>query len=214
MSELSAPSRVERRKARTRAALIEVAQRFFAQHGTTDFSIQEITEAADVGFGSFYNYFSSKTELFEVALEEAFETLAIRIAEQLDGIDDPAEVFAASLRLAGRLPRTHPQLARVLMHATGRLMVSPMGLAAHAMSDIVSAQQSGRFVTMTPRVAVAAAAGSLVALLHLLDQDPSIDVDSAADEMTAGVLRMYGMPAEEAALIVERPLPTRTPPAS
>ncbi len=32
-------------------------------------SIQEITDAADLGFGSFYNHFTSKQELFEVAVE-------------------------------------------------------------------------------------------------------------------------------------------------
>jgi AcrR family transcriptional regulator len=206
------PSRVERRKARTRAALIAAAQRFFAEQGGTDASIQDITDAADVGFGSFYNYFSTKSELFEVALEEAFETLASRIAEQLSGFDDPAVVFASSLRVSGRLHYTHPQLARVLMHATGRMMLSPMGLAAHAFNDIVAAQRAGRFTAMTPEVAVACAAGALVATLQLFDQVPDADVDGLTDEMAAGVLRMFGMSVEEAARIVAMPLPD--PPAA
>jgi AcrR family transcriptional regulator len=33
-------------------------------------SIQEITDAADIGFGSFYNYFNSKEQLFQTAAEE------------------------------------------------------------------------------------------------------------------------------------------------
>jgi AcrR family transcriptional regulator len=32
-------------------------------------SIQEITEAADIGFGSFYNHFESKEQLFRTASE-------------------------------------------------------------------------------------------------------------------------------------------------
>ena len=61
-------SRQERRKARTRRKLIEAAQDLLAERGTTDVSIQEITERADVGFGSFYNHFETKSELFEVAV--------------------------------------------------------------------------------------------------------------------------------------------------
>ena len=34
---------------------------------------QEITEAADVGFGSFYNHFPGKEQLFQDASEEVME---------------------------------------------------------------------------------------------------------------------------------------------
>ena len=65
--------RLERRKARTRAALIAAARDVIARDGSPSVSIQQITDAADVGFGSFYNHFSSKDELFEAAIAEAFE---------------------------------------------------------------------------------------------------------------------------------------------
>jgi len=46
-------TRLDRRKACTRRALLDAAQAFIVERGTTDVSIQEITERADVGFGSF-----------------------------------------------------------------------------------------------------------------------------------------------------------------
>ncbi len=49
-------SRIERRKAQTRAALISAAQGFIAA-GNLNVPIGEITQAADVGLGSFYNHF-------------------------------------------------------------------------------------------------------------------------------------------------------------
>jgi hypothetical protein len=47
------PNRLERRKQRTRAALIRAAQAFIAS-GKLNVPILEITQAADVGMGSFY----------------------------------------------------------------------------------------------------------------------------------------------------------------
>jgi AcrR family transcriptional regulator len=52
-------NRLDRRKAHTRAALINAAQTFIAA-GRTNVAIVEITHAADVGIGSFYNHFHSK----------------------------------------------------------------------------------------------------------------------------------------------------------
>lgn len=53
------PNRLDRRKARTRAALIGAAQACIAA-GKTNVPILEITQAADVGMGSFYNHFQTK----------------------------------------------------------------------------------------------------------------------------------------------------------
>ena len=59
-------SRVERRKAQTRQKLITAARAMLASDTAAQASIQEITDTADVGFGSFYNHFSSKAELLSL----------------------------------------------------------------------------------------------------------------------------------------------------
>ena len=61
-------NRLDRRKARTRAALIRAAQTLIAE-GRTNVPILEITQAADVGMGSFYNHFETKEQLFDAAVE-------------------------------------------------------------------------------------------------------------------------------------------------
>jgi AcrR family transcriptional regulator len=57
-------SRLDRRKVRTRQALIDAAVRLIAEGRGERASIAEITEEADIGFGSFYNHFDSKEQLF------------------------------------------------------------------------------------------------------------------------------------------------------
>ena len=50
--------------ARTRARLVQAAKDIFAEQGLPDARIVDITERAGVSYGSFYNYFDSKEELF------------------------------------------------------------------------------------------------------------------------------------------------------
>ncbi len=57
------PGRLERRKARTRAAILDAASRLFNERGYEETSIQQIAEAADTGVGTVYGYFSSKEDV-------------------------------------------------------------------------------------------------------------------------------------------------------
>src|SRR5690242_6534123 len=92
----SAPprNRFERRRAETRQALIRAARQILAETGDTSASIQTIAERADVGFGSFYNHFESKMELFDAAVVDALDELGQAFDEHLQDIDDPAELVA------------------------------------------------------------------------------------------------------------------------
>lgn len=63
-------SRLERRKARTRAAILEAASFLFDLHGYDDTSIQQVAARADTGVGTLYGYFRSKEELLKEVLSE------------------------------------------------------------------------------------------------------------------------------------------------
>src|SRR6202021_3604849 len=101
-------SRRDRRKARPRQAMIDAAVRLIAEGRGDRASIAEITEEADIGFGSFYNHFDSKEQLFQTASEEVLERWGQLIDRATADITDPAERFAAGMRLSGRLGRPHP----------------------------------------------------------------------------------------------------------
>ena len=109
------PTRLDRRKARTRQALIDAAVRLIAEGRGERASIQEITEEADIGFGSFYNHFESKDQLFETASSEVLERWGRMIDRASAGITDPAEVFSLSLRLSA-LPRLDPSRSGPIHH--------------------------------------------------------------------------------------------------
>ena len=201
-----ADNRLERRKMRTRAALIRAAQTFVAA-GKLNVPVLEITQAADVGMGSFYNHFDSKEELFQAAVNEVLDELGA-ILDKLTGEgEDPAETFARSFRLVGRLFRRRPEMSRVLLNTGLTLISADRGLAPRALRDIDAATRAGRFSVDDPMLALAVAGGALMGLGQLLHDEPERDDAETADRVTRDVLIMFGLPADEAAEICRRPLP-------
>jgi AcrR family transcriptional regulator len=199
-------NRLERRKQRTRAALIRAAQAFLAS-GKVNVPVLEITQAADVGMGSFYNHFDSKEELFEAAVADVLDMHGALLDEVTADMDDPAEKFACSFRLTGRLFRRRPQESRVLPTNGLSLIASRRGLAPRALRDITEAVEAGRFHVDDPHRSLAVAGGALMGIGQLLQDDPSRDDALTADQVTADVLRLFGLSAEEAHEICQRPLP-------
>jgi AcrR family transcriptional regulator len=198
-------SRLERRKQRTRAALINAAQGLIAA-GKLNVPVLEITQAADVGMGSFYNHFETKEELFQAAVQEIYE-LHGALLDRLPPAEDPAETFARSFRLTGRLFRRWPQQSRVLLNVGTQLILSDRGLAPRALRDIKAATRAGRFDVADPELALALAAGALLGLGQLLHDQPERDDAAASDQMAENLLRVCGTPADEAEEICRRPLP-------
>jgi AcrR family transcriptional regulator len=199
-------NRLERRKQRTRAALIQAAQALIAA-GKLNVPVLEITQAADVGMGSFYNHFESKEELFEAAVADVLDSHGALLDQLTESIDDPAETFACSFRLTGRLFRRRPQESRILIVSGLNLMGSERGLGPRALRDITEAAAAGRFSVEDPKLALAVAGGALLGLGKLLQDEPERDDAAAADRVTEDVLRLFGLSAEEAHEICMRPLP-------
>jgi AcrR family transcriptional regulator len=201
-----ANNRLERRKMRTRAALIRAAQTFVAA-GKLNVPVLEITQAADVGIGSFYNHFDSKEDLFQAAVNEVLDELGAILDKLTIEGEDPAETFARSFRLVGRLFRRRPEMCRVLLNAGLTLISADRGLAPRALRDISLAGRADRFTVDDPELALAVAGGALLGLGQLLHDQPERSDFEAADRATRDVLIMFGLPADEAAEICRRPLP-------
>ncbi|OSZ56630.1 TetR family transcriptional regulator [Streptomyces pharetrae CZA14] len=207
----SAPpaNRFERRRAATRQALIRAARQILAESGDTGVSIQTIADRADVGFGSFYNHFESKTALFDEAVTDALDEYGRTIDERLDSVDDPAERIAFGIRLSAAMADTHPEIMRILRHRGLDHVRSERGLAPRALGDLRTGAASGRFTFDDPEIALSALGGSLLALLDLRLGRPHRDSEEAARAMAELMLRMLGVPADEARGIAHRPLPDR-----
>jgi AcrR family transcriptional regulator len=67
--QLKVMGRRERRAAETRLRLFRSALQLFADRGFSNVTVEDITEAADVGKGTFFNYFESKDHVLSVMAE-------------------------------------------------------------------------------------------------------------------------------------------------
>jgi hypothetical protein len=129
------------------------------------------------------------------------------VLDRLPTAEDPAETFARSFRLVGRLFRRWPRESRVLLDVGTGLMLSDLGLAPRALRDIKAATRAGRFGVADTDLALALAAGALLGLGQLLHDQPDRDDAAASDQMAENLLRVCGVPADEAEEICRRPLP-------
>ncbi|MGW2490953.1 TetR/AcrR family transcriptional regulator [Streptomyces sp. NPDC001606] len=94
-AEETAP-RVTRRRARTRAQLLDAAFTVFAAKGFGRVSIEEICDAAGYSRGAFYSNFATLDELFFALYQERADLIAAQVADALaqdgPGHDVPAAV--------------------------------------------------------------------------------------------------------------------------
>lgn len=201
------PTRLDRRKARTRQALIDAAVGLIATGRGDRASIQEITDTADIGFGSFYNHFESKDELFATASAEVLERWGQMIDRACAGISDPAEIFAVSFRISGRLGWTHPGMARFIAGSGLSMLDAHTGLAPRALRDIRAGRDAGRFAGLDADVALSAVAGGLIGLLRLCHDHPERMSEHAVDQLAEAILRLLGVTTDEAARLATLPIP-------
>lgn len=104
-------SQLGTRARRTRAALIDAAREVFEADGLKEARVADITSRAGVAYGSFYNYFTSKEEVFrEVVREVTGEMFTQTVARGLDGADAISRIREANTRYL----RSYARNARIM----------------------------------------------------------------------------------------------------
>jgi AcrR family transcriptional regulator len=195
-----------RRREATRTKLIEATKSLIARQGVENTRIQEITEEADVGFGSFYNHFASKEEVIEAVLADTIAAQGAEIDALTADIDDPAEVFATAHRSFVRRARSDPDWGWLLLRLDVSHNVLLAALGPYARRDLRNGIKAGRFNVPNELIALYAAGGALLSVMRaVLDGVAPKDADIHHAE---GVLRLLGLPTDDAAEVARRTLPS------
>ncbi|MDW5593090.1 helix-turn-helix domain-containing protein [Conexibacter stalactiti] len=198
-------NRGERRKAQTRARLLDAARTLFAAQGVDATRISEITDTADVGAGSFYNHFTDKDQLVSAILAELAEQQGALVDRITQDLEDPAEIVAYAHRHFVRLAREDATFGNLVVRLdlSHRLLMHALG--PRAVRDVQAGVAAGRFEVPDVALAVYGTGGALLGTIRaVLDEATGPDADQHHAE---GVLRSLGVPAPEAAEIARRPLP-------
>jgi AcrR family transcriptional regulator len=117
LTAVASLDRRQRRSAETRERLFRAALEIFAQKGFTETTVEDITNAADVGKGTFFNYFPSKDHILLAFGEMQLAKLeaAIEVARRTN---EPMPEFLRSLgtRMTQE-PTRNPGIIRALLQA-------------------------------------------------------------------------------------------------
>lgn len=111
------PGRRERHRAETRERLFRAALRLFADRGLTATTVEDITDAADVGKGTFFNYFPSKEHVLAAFGEMQVGKVAAAIGDARASGRPVREALRRMAHAVAEEPGRSPALVRALLTA-------------------------------------------------------------------------------------------------
>src|SRR6202158_2858317 len=113
----SSPDRRQRRSTELRTRLFRAALDLFAKQGFAETTVEDITSAADVGKGTFFNYFPSKDHLLIAFSDMQLGKLQDAVDNMRHG-NQPVSVFLneLSVRMTEE-PDRAPDVVRAILLA-------------------------------------------------------------------------------------------------
>ncbi|OJX65641.1 MAG: hypothetical protein BGO95_01960 [Micrococcales bacterium 73-13] len=204
------PGLRERKAEATRRRLLQAARALMAEGGPESLTIAGLAERAEIGLGTFYNYFESREAIIDAVIYDIVETLGQRLDALTAEIEDAAEVYSFSLRHLMGTAISDPVWGWFLV----RLGIAHEGLVGilgpRASRDLQYGVDTGRFALDDVALASAMTFGSLLSAMRTyLETDDHPDDPSAL--YAEHLLRMVGIPAEEAREVAHRELPPLPP---
>lgn len=176
----------DRKRARTRQALIDVATELFESKGYDETTIAEIAAAADIGARTFFSYFASKEELLfpesDARVRATLDAIATRTPDE--GPTDVllralSEVRAANDDMVSPLAALRTRLIREVPAVRGRALQLQLDAERQIARHLAEA-----FPDQLDRASAGALTGAFVGAVSGALQAVLDDVDQPADPAT------------------------------
>jgi AcrR family transcriptional regulator len=110
-----AKPRRERKKAAVRAHILATAIQLFSQHGLDSVTVDQIADAADIGKGTIYNYFSTKEDIvvaFMVHFEKRVQAKVRRLVTSKGSLES---ILTGFIRFQFQMKKPYHQFVRVFL---------------------------------------------------------------------------------------------------
>lgn len=185
------PNRMSRQRQKTRERLVRAALSVMAVKGVETATIADITEAADVGFGSFYNHFTSKEEILETATLELFDRIGAKIDETIGSIEDPCLALATAIRLFVGILITRRDWAQFIIRVSVIPGYKRFGMYARLFRDIDKIKASKALEIPDPGITTYAVGGAMLFMIVALIEG-DLPEEGAGERIAAVALRMLG----------------------
>ena len=192
--------KTDRRRDRTRAALMNAGRTLFAARHVDGVSVDEIVAAAEVAKGSFYNHFADK-DVFAREIAAAVRRQAEQaVIEANVGIEDPAAHLARALCVFMRFAIEHRDSAQVLWRLNSGATMVDAPINRGLRDNVLRGIKEQRFKHVDIEAAVLLVMGVIViSLRHALEERLVTAPAAIARSMAAGLLRSLGVPPAQSA---------------
>lgn len=168
----------DRKRARTRQAILDAAADLFERRGYDGTTIADIAEAAEIGTRTFFSYFAGKEELL-FSDPDARVAAAITAIEARQPSDRPADVLLRALRevnetsteMAGPMARLRLRLIQTVPVVRGRALQAQQD-AQLEIARHLQAAYPDELDTVQAAAIVGAFVGAINAALHVLFTEP------------------------------------------
>lgn len=176
-----------------------------ARRGFDGLVIQDITEAADVGYGSFYNHFLSKDAVVS-AVTDAARVHMKAIYERLDGrAGDRIEAFAMDLRMWLHLTKTDKLWGWFMIRTVLSGQELRAGIGGVLKRALYAGIEDGSFKNDDLEMAHEMIGGLL--LLASLKLVSAQVADDYPDKVVSTSLRTLGLSEQAVLSVMSKPLP-------
>ena len=201
--------RVQRKREKARQRILDAAEKLMRAQGVEGVTIQDITDAADVGHGTFYTHFKTKMDVLVPIAEATAKRLTRRMDKMTADMDDAAEIVSISVRHMLHAIEKDPLWTWFLCNSKLPMDDMRRGVDGSGARDVRQGIEQGRFAPMSEAVAESFLLGALIGVVQerLTKAHDEKTVEEAA-EMT---LRTLGLSPAEAKELAHRPLPPLPP---
>ncbi|MEQ9143418.1 MAG: TetR/AcrR family transcriptional regulator [Parvibaculaceae bacterium] len=200
------PTRSSRRRARSRAALISAAREIMSVKGVDATTIADITEAADLGFGTFYNHFKSKEEIVDVAMADMVEQMGDQIDELIAPIKDPFFAQIVAWHQVVERAIEDPVWGWFVLRSSKTLNMMNEGLMSRFRRDVKAAVAAGKFKVNDLDVVANLIGAGVLALIN--GRLSGVLDDDQVREGLALLVTHLGITPDKARKLAAQPIPT------
>ena len=200
------PGRRERRRVETRERIFRAGLRLFAARGFSGTTVEDITEAADVGKGTFFNYFPSKEHMLAAFGEMQVGKFRAALAEAREGHRSMQEVLRRALHALVEEPGRSAALVRSLMAANfsnetvRRHLQRNLNIGRERLNELAKlAQQRGEMPRSIPSTRLARALQQMFfGGMVLWSLNPDKDLRELQEETFQVIWSGVGVPRQKA----------------
>ncbi|HZZ02653.1 TetR/AcrR family transcriptional regulator [Paraburkholderia sp.] len=191
----------EKVRARMRSRLMVAARAVMARKGIEGTAINDITDEAQVAFGSFYNYFSSKEEIARAVFVGDVTAIADLLDRNRPTEEDIALIVGLNIQWTLRHAIGDPIWGWFLIHTESSVGDLMENMTDRLMRDIRTGVKSGHFCSADVLTSADVIIGGALRILRqiLEGRRPA----AAIDQFVAFTLRGLGVDKDEAARVVK-----------